>query len=217
MDPGTSDPGLARLRHDKRATRLMAEEMVPGRDTRASRRLIPGTFDDMPESFGFSRTVGRSWSHRFATVQTSASSRDCPGWRGDRTQPRPVRITGASALAGWARCIGRSTRSSTARWPSRSCPPTFASGRRASRSLRARSETAGLFQPSEHRPRLRLRERHAGRRLERPLPRDGTGRRRGPLGATEAGAIPVDEALAIAKQIAEALEEAHATALSIAT
>ena len=55
MDPGT--PTLAWLDYDtdKRATRLVAQEIVPGRDTRASRRLlIPGTFDDMPESFGFS-------------------------------------------------------------------------------------------------------------------------------------------------------------------
>ncbi len=40
---------------DKRAARLVAQEIVPGRDTRASRRLlVAGTFDDMPESFGIS-------------------------------------------------------------------------------------------------------------------------------------------------------------------
>ncbi len=40
---------------EARATRLMAQEIVPDRDTRASRRLLAqGTFDDMPESFGVS-------------------------------------------------------------------------------------------------------------------------------------------------------------------
>jgi len=38
-----------------RATRLVAQEIVPGRDNRALRRvLVQGTFDDMPESFGVS-------------------------------------------------------------------------------------------------------------------------------------------------------------------
>lgn len=40
---------------EKRASRLVAQEIVSGRDTRASRRLlVGGTFDDMPESFGIS-------------------------------------------------------------------------------------------------------------------------------------------------------------------
>jgi serine/threonine protein kinase len=40
---------------EARATRLVAQEIVPGRDTRAGRRLLAqGTFEDMPESFGVS-------------------------------------------------------------------------------------------------------------------------------------------------------------------
>ena len=40
---------------EARATRLVAQEIVPGRDTRGSRRvLVQGTPDDMPESFGVS-------------------------------------------------------------------------------------------------------------------------------------------------------------------
>ena len=40
---------------EARATRLVAQDIVPGRDTRASRRvLVQGTPDDMPESFGVS-------------------------------------------------------------------------------------------------------------------------------------------------------------------
>lgn len=40
---------------EARATRLVAQDIVPGRDTRASRRvLVQGTPDEMPESFGVS-------------------------------------------------------------------------------------------------------------------------------------------------------------------
>lgn len=40
---------------EPQATRLVAQDIVPGRDTRASRRvLVQGTPDDMPESFGVS-------------------------------------------------------------------------------------------------------------------------------------------------------------------
>jgi|CXWL01.1.fsa_nt_gi serine/threonine protein kinase len=48
---------LAWLDYDTeaRATRLVAQDIVPGRDTRASRRvLVQGTPDEMPESFGVS-------------------------------------------------------------------------------------------------------------------------------------------------------------------
>ena len=71
--------------------------------------------------------------------------------------------------------------------------------------VRARGEDARLAEPSQHRADLRPRtiERRAGAR-------DGTGR-----GATTRasasrwGRFPLDEALPIAKQIAEALEAAH--------
>ena len=40
---------------EARATRLVAQEIIPGRDTRGSRRvLVQGTPDEMPESFGVS-------------------------------------------------------------------------------------------------------------------------------------------------------------------
>lgn len=40
---------------EAQATRLVAQEIVSGRDTRASRRvLLQGAPDDMPESFGVS-------------------------------------------------------------------------------------------------------------------------------------------------------------------
>jgi TolB protein len=39
----------------KRVTRLVSQDIAPGRDTVSSRRiLVSGTFDDMPESFAFS-------------------------------------------------------------------------------------------------------------------------------------------------------------------
>ena len=62
-----------------------------------------------------------------------------------------------------------------------------------------------LAESSEHRRDLRPRRERGHDR-----PRDGTGRgRRLSRIASRAGAIPLDEALPIAKQIAEALEAAH--------
>ena len=80
----------------------------------------------------------------------------------------------------------------------------------AARALRARGEAARLAQPLQHRARLRVRERDARGRRESPRPRDGARRRRGPRRAARSAArSPLDEALAIARQVADALEEAH--------
>ena len=75
--------------------------------------------------------------------------------------------------------------------------------------LRARSATARLAQPPEHRSRVRIRERHAARRIRRPLSVNGVGRGKDLAERLKRGAIPVEEAVAIARQIADALEEAH--------
>ena len=77
---------------------------------------------------------------------------------------------------------------------------------RSPRALQARGADARVAEPSEHRRDLRL------RRIERATPRAragaGRGRRRSPSGS-RAAPIPLDEALPIARQIAEALEAAH--------
>ena len=72
--------------------------------------------------------------------------------------------------------------------------------------LRARGQAARLAQPPEHRVDLRARERG---RQRHALPGHGARRGRGPAERLKRGPIPVEEALAIATQIAEALEAAH--------
>jgi eukaryotic-like serine/threonine-protein kinase len=53
--PGSSTLVWLEYDNDARASRLVLQEVVPGRDTRASRRLlVAGSFDDMPESFAVS-------------------------------------------------------------------------------------------------------------------------------------------------------------------
>ena len=80
-----------------------------------------------------------------------------------------------------------------ARWPSR-CP------RSVQRPVRARGPRCRGAESSEHLPYLRCRSQ---------LPGDGTGG--GPTLAERiaSGAIPLEESLAIARQIADALESAH--------
>ena len=67
-----------------------------------------------------------------------------------------------------------------------------------------RSAGPRIAQPSEHRAHLRY--RRLGRRSRAG---DGTGRGADAGGANREGPIPIDEALPIAGQIAEALEAAH--------
>ena len=74
----------------------------------------------------------------------------------------------------------------------------------ASRASSAKREVLAVAQSSAHRADLWLEDRRAH------CARDGAGRRRRPrASASRADAIPIDEALPIAQQIAEALEAAH--------
>ena len=76
---------------------------------------------------------------------------------------------------------------------------------RPARAVHARSADARVTESPEHRAHPRPRRK---RRCARA--RDGTGRgRRLCRSASRVGAIPLDEALPIAKQIADALEAAH--------
>lgn len=53
--PGTSTLVWLDFDTDASTSRLVLQEIAPGRDTRATRRLlVPGRFDDMPESFAVS-------------------------------------------------------------------------------------------------------------------------------------------------------------------
>ena len=99
--------------------------------------------------------------------------RAAPPRAGERkmTSPRepssaPTRSLRPSAPAAWAKSIAHATPSWIAKSRSRFCPRLRA-GPRAPRALRARSQGAGLAQPSQHRADLRHRRSRAG---------DGTGR-----------------------------------------
>ena len=92
--------------------------------------------------------------------------------------------------------LGRESRSNPARRV-RGDPERVARFQREAQSAR-------VAKPSEHRRHLR-----PGRSRRHQGPRDGTGRGRRSDAAIARGAIPLDEALPIAKQIAEALEAAH--------
>ncbi len=116
----------------------------------------------------------------------------------------PYEIAGSLGAGGMGRCIGRPTPTSDARSPSRSCP-------KRSRTIRSASPD------SSARPRLlaasiiRTSRRSTGSRRathDRARHGAGRGRRRWPT-ASRRAAIPIDEALPIARQIADALEAAH--------
>ena len=110
--------------------------------------------------------------------------------------------------AGWARCTARATPSSAATSRSRCCPRAFAQRSGAARALRARSAAARLAQPSEHRRDLRPR---GSRRTSARWCWNWSRARRSPSAHRATDRLPIDEALAIARQIAEALEAAHET------
>ena len=76
--------------------------------------------------------------------------------------------------------------------------------RRTARSFHARSPDARVAESPEHRADLRLRGVGSDVRA-----RDGAGRGRRSAHRHSRGPMPLDEALPIAKQIAEALEAAH--------
>ena len=109
-----------------------------------------------------------------------------------------------SESAAWARCIAPATRSWSATSRSRCCPKR--SPQDADRLARFEREAqyARLAEPSEHRRDLRARRsrRHDGAR-------DGAGRGADARRPIARGPLPLDEALPIARQIAEALEAAH--------
>ena len=131
-------------------------------------------------------------------------------WHLPRHPPRRVRSHRASAPAGWARSIGPLTRTWIATSPSRSSPPQFAAdAERIARFQREAKVLASLNHPNiaaiyglersggHHALVMELVE---GEDLSQRIAR---------------GAIPLDEALPIAKQIAEALEAAHEQGSSI--
>ena len=93
---------------------------------------------------------------------------------------RRTRSSARSAPAGWARCIARATRGSTARSRSRSCRAERVRGSGAAQPIRARGQDHCGPDPSRTSARcmtsgarLRDRRRSGGR-----VPRDGTPRRR---------------------------------------
>ena len=72
-------------------------------------------------------------------------------------------------------------------------------------SLRARSQAAGVAEPTQHRRRLRHRARRG-----HPLHRHGADRRRGPrTSVSSAARLSIDETIDVCRQIARALEVAH--------
>ena len=109
-----------------------------------------------------------------------------------------------SAPAEWARCIARATRRSTATWRSRCCPEAFANDPdRLARSTREAQTLAALNHPNiahihgleaSGGVRALVMELVEGEDLSQRIAR---------------GAIPIGEAMPIARQIAEALEAAH--------
>ena len=75
---------------------------------------------------------------------------------------------------------------------------------RAACPIQARGADSCVAESSEHRHIYGVEDNR-----RRPGARDGAGRGRGPVARIARGPIPLDEALPIARQIAEALEAAH--------
>ena len=115
-----------------------------------------------------------------------------------------TRFSPPSGPAGWAKCIARATRGSIATSPSRSCREAFAAdAERVARFQREAKVLASLNHPhiaaiygleDADGVKALVMELVEGEDLAQRLAR---------------GAMPLDEALPIAKQIAEALEAAH--------
>ena len=112
-------------------------------------------------------------------------------------------ILSRSGRGAWARSIEPGTRSSSARSPSRSCRRRWPSSRSAwpASSVKPSSSPHSIIHTS--------RRFTGSTRRAAALPGHGAGRWRGPLRRIKRGPIPIDEALEIARQIAEALEAAH--------
>ena len=128
--------------------------------------------------------------------------RDCQPARGSA----PTRSPARSAPAAWARCIARATRSSIATSRSRCCPTLFAADpERLARFEREAQTLAALNHPNIAHD---LRPRGVGRRA-RALVMELVEGEDLAAAASRAGRLPLDEALPIARQIADALEAAH--------
>jgi hypothetical protein len=120
------------------------------------------------------------------------------------TRLGPYGVLPTSAPVEWGKCIGPATRRCTAMSRSRSCFPRSPTIPIAPRALQSRSPGACVAQPSEHRAHpWSLRDRRRARVC------DGTRRRATLADRVVRGPIPINEALPIAEQIAEALEAAH--------
>ena len=110
-----------------------------------------------------------------------------------------------SAAAAWARSTARTTRGSAATSRSSCCRPAFTADAERLARFDARGAPARLAQPSQHRHDSRLR----GSRRARARSSSSSSRARRSRTALARGPLPVAEALAIARQIADALEAAH--------
>ena len=127
----------------------------------------------------------------------------------NRSACRPVRDSRpARRRAAWARSIARATRSSIGEVALKILPETLRRRSRSAGAIRARGASARVAQPSRTSRRSTASRRPAARTRHR----DGAGRGRDPRRAHRArpaAVRSVDEALDIARQIAEALEAAH--------
>ena len=118
-----------------------------------------------------------------------------------------TRSANSSARAGWGRSIARVIPAGS-RGRTQDSSPDGRRRSRASPPLQAGSAASGVAQPRKHRSCLRIRRigRHA-----RACPR--TGRWATLAERIARGRIPLEEALPIARQIADALEAAHDRAI----
>ena len=167
-------------------------------DDPALQRQVESMLADVDQPVMIDRPVDEAIADLMAMIRRS--------WLG-RSSAR-IAWSRCSARAAWGRSIGPLTRSSAARWRSRSCRPTsrrILNGLRGSAARRKRSppSTIPTSAPSTGSRTLDGRTGSAfGLVLELVE------------GATlaeklTAGPLPVEEALAIAQQIAEALDAAH--------
>ena len=119
-----------------------------------------------------------------------------------------ARSSRRSARAAWARCIAPPTRNSAGDVAIKVLPAAFAQDTERLARFEREAKLLAVAQPPQHR-RVYGFESATLPTARPPLPGDGARRRRDLAERLKRGALPLDEALAIARQIAEALEEAH--------